>query len=120
MTEQEINIAIAKALGWKDVHFSENWGDVVIGTLHDVGGPNYAKIPDCFNDLNEMHRAWQTLTLAQKRQFETELYKVIIGDGDYNRNDDAMHITNAKARHRAEAFLRTLGLWEEQPNKTKI
>lgn len=133
MTDEEINIAIAEARGWK-----LKWQNIGGGEFFDSKPKGHswevlvppagwhkskegrafardpeawdARPPDYLNDLNAMHEAWEALTLAQKRQFETELYKVIIGNEDYNRNDDAMHITNATARQRAEAFVKTLNL----------
>ena len=103
MTKEQINRKIALQQGWS----------MVEGGWWRYDGSYEPVEPNYCNDLNAMHRAWQTLTLAQKRKFETELYKVIIGDGDYNRNDDAMNITNATSRQRAEAFVRTLGLLED-------
>ena len=70
-------------------------------------------MPDYCNDLNAIHQAWRTLPPSQKDRFESELYSVVIGQADYNRNDDAPYITNATAKQRAEAFLRTIGEWED-------
>lgn len=111
MKDEQINIAIAEKCGYNDVKQR-----IAEGTIKVITGFKEPwqdeEIPDYCNDLNAMHEAWETLTLVKKRQFETELYRVIICDGDYNRNDDAMKITNASARQRAEAFLQTLGLWD--------
>ena len=111
MTDEQINIAIAEACGWSNIQDSDYkpFGKAQLVGRHPSGSyQNLLRLPDYLNDLNAMHEAWETLTLAKKRQFETELYRVIICDGDYNRNDDAMKITNATARQRAEALLETL------------
>ena len=107
MTPEAQRIAIAEACGWTEIsdweggmngkHPTEPWGDF---------------IPDYLNDLNAMHEAWQTLTPSQKTCFESELYSIVIGQAEYNRNDDSPYITNATAAQRAEAFLKTLNLWK--------
>ena len=53
------------------------------------------------NDLNAMHEVEKSL---KNRLFENYLIKLL----DFT--DEPMHATS---RHRAEAFLRTLGKWEE-------
>jgi hypothetical protein len=108
MTDQQINQAIAEACGWTDVHFSLAATDEfpterrVVGIppkhcTHDVA-PNYC------NDLNAMHEAEKTLTNANMYVIEYHIKAMVKGHGFY---------FHATARQRAEAFLRTLGKWEE-------
>jgi len=110
MKPEEQRIAIARAKGWTlglkgaiqvDGYRIEVWGKL----------PHEA-LPDYLHDLNAMHAAWLKLSPSEKERFESELYSIVIGEAEYNRNDDAGWITNATAEQRAEAFLRTLDLWK--------
>ena len=69
-------------------------------------------LPDYLNDLNAMHDAWLKLPPSEKERFESELYSIVIGEAEFNRNDDAGWITNATAEQRAKAFIKTLNLWK--------
>jgi len=95
MSNDQINAAIAKACGW----MPDNRG---LGWLSPHG--YYAPEPDYCTDLNEMHEAEKVLTDDQREVF-------------YPRNLGAwqrpFNVIYATARQRAEAFLRTLGKWEE-------
>ena len=109
MTLEQQRIAIAEACGWQRIYAGRN-----MGSLYGFKKGNHRahSIPDYLNDLNAIHQAWRTLTHRQKTRFESELYSVVIGQTDYNQNDDAPYITNANAAQRAEAFLRSVKLWE--------
>lgn len=118
MTNEQINMAIAKAVGWKDNDhpdciakkrtkglMAEIWilrpdGELVFG--NDI--PNYC------NDLNAMHEAESVLTDDQYVFFSGLLY-----DLECNRQEQSKKWKwlSATARQRAEAFLRTIGRWEE-------
>jgi hypothetical protein len=95
MTNEQINAAIAEACGWTP----DNRG---LGWLSPHG--YYAPEPDYCKDLNAMHEAEKVLTDDQREVF-------------YPRNLGAwqspFNVIYATARQRAEAFLRTLGKWEE-------
>jgi hypothetical protein len=98
MSEQQINAAIAEACGkvWK----SDN---VVLYRVDDEYSQNP---PDYCNDLNLMHEAEKILTdedyFNYCRHFLPDAQNAVISQG-----------RTATARQRAEAFLRTLGKWEE-------
>lgn len=93
MNDEQINQRIAEACGWKlEKHF---W-------LTPEGCEAYGwDIPDYCNDLNEMHEAEKVLTVKCFNDYVMELLDFI---------DEPILAT---ARQRAEAFLRTLGKWEE-------
>jgi len=97
MSEEQINIAIAEACGWRKVYLNQNsmpWGFNI--------GFNYSQpIPNYCNDLNAMHEAEKVLTADQWYEYD-QLMPL--------RDPQKMHAT---ARQRAEVFLRTLGKWEE-------
>ena len=73
----------------------------------DILAPDISNYP---TDLNAMHEAWKSLTASEKDHFESALYGVVVGQAEYNRNDDAPYITNATARQRAEAYVITRNL----------
>jgi hypothetical protein len=104
----QINRKIAEALGWTDI-----WDD--FGTLrgHDKDGRTRA-VPDFTGSLDCMHEAEKTLTYWPDYLF---FLREIVGPfpdaqcewTDYHWRD----VVHATARQRAEAFLRTRGLWED-------
>jgi hypothetical protein len=108
MTNQQMNVAIAEACGWTDIHDSGPWHNHKLWgyppELPGQGGNAYKYMPDYCNDLNAMHEAEEVLTDDQREVF-------------YPRNLGAwqspFNVIYAPARQRAEAFLRTLGKWEE-------
>ena len=63
-------------------------------------------IPDYLDDLNAMHEAEKVLDFNQLRDME-----------DSVSFQFAVYPFHATASQRAEAFLRTLGLWTETPTQ---
>jgi len=90
MTDEQINAAIAKACGWTDA-------PIVDGMYGQTPVQNYC------TDLNAMHEAEETL-----KGLQFAAYAAILGDVN-----GSLFGIRATARQRAEAFLRTLGKWEE-------
>jgi hypothetical protein len=118
MTPQEINKRIAIACGWKLLpnSFPPNsrlWE-------HPSGKRAYEPddLPNYHGDLNAMHAALREIKAAESQfRYAAELLK-INGQGDLlevcDLNVDFCWITaTATAAQRAEAFLRTIGKWEE-------
>ncbi len=96
MTDEQINAAIAEVCGWTDVSEVHRSGKAPGA---DYVGQEF--IPDYCNDLNAMHQAEKTL-----RGGEWDTYVDLLAD-------TWMQVARATARQRAEAFLRTLGKWED-------
>jgi hypothetical protein len=106
MTPEAQRIAIAEACGWTNVaprivkNVKHQGDDITVGIWSDNGW-----IPNYLNDLNAMHDA----------------EKVLFGRNDWSACIYDEHINvatsswkwNATASQRAEAFLRTIGKWEE-------
>lgn len=101
MTEEQINIAIASACGWQQTE--KGWW-----YREDSG--YLAFPPDYGHDLNAMHEAEMSLPIegingqgfdGSRSEFRGQLR--LLCEQPYH----------AKARQRAEAFLRTLSRWEE-------
>ena len=97
MTNKQINEAIAKACGWVP--------DCDRGICWDRHGNAIITAPNYCTDLNAMHEAEKVLTTDQFYAYSAWIdrltrlqYRAYLG---------------AAARQRAEAFLRTLGKWEE-------
>lgn len=61
---------------------------------------------DCLNDLNAMHEAEKVMTDRQKRTYTANLWRMT----HHGKIFASIHATAAE---KCEAFLRTLGLWEE-------
>jgi len=110
VSDDQINAAIAKACGWTDVHLS-------VGAMY--GFPTERKIagippnrfthnecPNYCTDLNAMHEAEKVLTDDQFKWY-THWVEKLMPETKYRC------YLCATARHRAEAFVRSLGKWEE-------
>ena len=91
MTDQQINEAIAEACGWGE--------ECVLNT--DGNRVWVTNFPLYCNDLNAMHEAEKSLPIKKILIYFKKLEK---GSSFWFR---------ATARERAEAFLKTLGKWEE-------
>jgi hypothetical protein len=94
-------IAIAKACGFKWSEYSDELGQLVAEFM-----------PDYLKDLNAIHEAEKVLTQQQRIEYVCELGYIWTG-----RNDRAIlnwwFVHDATAAQRAEAFLRTIGKWED-------
>jgi hypothetical protein len=91
MTDEQINQRIAKATKWKSKTIGPSWYE------YETKMPNWA---GC---LNAMHEAENNLDFDQWHK-----YASLIGRHDYKL------LVNANARQKAEAFLKTLGKWEDE------
>jgi hypothetical protein len=109
MTDEQINQRIAEACGWTDIHDSGPWHNNTLWGYPPIkpgqGGNAYKYLPNYCTNLNAMHEAEKVL----QNQFAAMIEEA------YWRNLQWVkpHPIYATARQRAEAFLRTLGKWEE-------
>lgn len=105
MTDEQINQRIAEACGWKPRRQTN-----LTRTGHFK--VSYENPPDYCTDLNAMHEAEKVLITGFEDEPESSE-----SWSDYQTNliitCDAYLSYHATARQRAEAFLRTLGKWEE-------
>ena len=95
MTNDQINAAIAEACGWADKP----------RRMPD-GLWYYGHCPDYCGDLNAMHEAEKVLTDDQFKWY-THWVEKLMPETKYRC------YLCATARHRAEAFVRSLGKWKE-------
>jgi hypothetical protein len=71
-------------------------------------------IPDYLNDLNAMHVAEAILKEGQMLRYGRFLKRIVTGEKTMHHNyTTTASIARATAAQRAEALLRTLGIWEE-------
>jgi hypothetical protein len=109
MTDEQINKAIAKALGLKiEIERITRRGNpdqnrVQLWCLIEPHG--WRRLPNYCNDLNAMHEAEKTLTDANMFVMAHHIERLASAHGQ--------HYFHATARQRAEAFLRTIGRWEK-------
>lgn len=135
MDKEKQRIAIAEACGWKDIRliefFNEEGGWTAPGGKRDYiqGMPNsYApdgtEVPDYLSDLDAMHEAEKVLEDPQEngRLMATYcIWKLPAVCGIYTKANESSWagstmtywLIHATAAQRAEAFLRTIGKWEE-------
>jgi len=101
MTPEEQRVAIAEACGWKT-----EYRDAV---------SSVTALPDYLNDLNAMHDAVSIFDYDQADEFEDHLCDICkrLNDEKENPAPWRFAVVNATASQRAEAFLRTIGKWED-------
>jgi hypothetical protein len=106
VTPEQQRIAIAEACGWKNVDAGSGrvWG---VTTRHK-GTPSEfdvcVDVPNYPFDLNAMHEAEKVMTSEQVTSYVYSLESM---------NERWSTPAFATASQRAEAFLRTIGKWEE-------
>jgi len=113
MNDNEINIAIAEACGWK-LKRQFTGQAKGIGVWLDANGDlrSWTCIPNYTTDLNAMHEAEKVLTEKQIRSYAFTLAQVLDTTPTVDLDDQFLNV-HATARQRAEAFLRTLGKWKD-------
>jgi hypothetical protein len=132
MSPVDQQIAIAEACG-RCPHVETKYYCIEDGNSCDSGftcvkcGENphssLHQLPDYLSDLNAMHEAEKVLTFEQQIKYATNLYNIIaelpenqseVGGLDVLEPLEVCSILlHATATQRAEAFLRTLNLWDD-------
>ena len=114
MSPEAQRIAIAEACGWTARRWEDRKHRKCVGWLppgSDEASSQFALLPDYLSDLNAMHEAEKVLdkqdfTLARK-------YHCNLCDVVSRLTSDEWEAVFATSAQRAEAFLRTLGKWED-------
>lgn len=109
MTELEINMAIAKALGKQYHKPTDN---------ELLQGSYYQHEPSYTGDLNACHEMEKTLDTENQVFFIAELFSILGIDSpsftsEARPNDFYFKCCHATAQQRCEAFLRVNGLWKD-------
>jgi len=109
MKPEKQRIAILVELGWKPT--GVHWGNSV-PTFWKQGEDTHmlTDLPDPINDLNAMHEAWKSLNPDQKGTYRSELSVIAVRESI--RRDECW-LEDIAAEFGPEAFLRTIGKWEE-------
>jgi hypothetical protein len=107
MTEELQRKAIAEACGWKFIpeYYHGKDQPPEFTTVTPDGRHLCGYYPDYLNDLNAMHEAEKVFTDTQWEEYGDYLETMI------NPVKGWLHAT---AVQRAEAFLKTIGKWEEK------
>jgi hypothetical protein len=103
MTNEQINRAIAEAYGWTDCNEYIGKPPILKMDQYNRSFPNYA---EC---LNAMHEAEKTLNPIKAAEYARMLTSIA-----WQSEQPVFAPMTATARQRAEAFLRTIGKWEEE------
>jgi len=123
MTPEQINIAIAEAQGFRErgggpfgIYYDKEDDDrywvspeYIEGfkpPWTDFDGAAYYPLPDYCNDLNAMHEIELGLTTQKFETFWVKLASMY--------PEEARYAVSATALQRAEAYLRTIGKWNEK------
>jgi hypothetical protein len=110
MTDEQINKAIALHLGWKGVVSDQILGVMGVRPSKDEFDLGYIHTANWTEDLNAMHEAEAMLTKEQVREYQNYMYDMAC---EIKNTCGRWMPYSATAAYRAEAFLRTLGKWEE-------
>ena len=112
MSPEAQRIAIAEACGWKQVTRENKPEEIWEHQKHPLKiCRERSKLPDYLNDLNVMHEAEKVLSDNNQMKFRGELIDMMIPK--YGFESACLLAIHATAAQRAEAFLRTIGKWEE-------
>lgn len=127
MTEERMRIVTAEICGWHNLTVGQPYhigqallyGTKLPGAPDDIGNPMFG-IPDYPNDLNAMHEAILKLDrtihdkdVCLRDVFSSELEELITKSRSTPEIWSMFDLLNTTARQRCEAFLRTVGKWEE-------
>lgn len=112
MNQEKQRIAIAEACGWEQSPDGKKWRTPYKSSYRfrrKIGDQFYYtnEVPDYLNSLGAMHEAVETLRHKDGPEwfdFQKHLLDIC---------GSTMNCIQATAAQRAEAFLKTLGLWEE-------
>lgn len=122
MNKEQQRIKIAEACGWREIQNGDAWGTPIGIPLTMPKKDNWRnmdgffELPDYLNDLNAMHEAEKTLNETQRKTYAWQIIGLArkqAGMEDHESHYPVPFVLFATAAQRAEAFLRTLNLWEE-------
>lgn len=121
MTQEKHRVAIATACGWTDIRRQNLYaGDRdLYGNKLKGGEKHRHRLPDYLGDLNAMQEVKKVLwDKGLMLEFVNQLVGITCSAMGFlydkvTANDHLIFIANATAEQESEAFLRTLGLWED-------
>lgn len=113
MTDEQMRIAIAESVGYKEL-FMDNGKSMVPQrweSPYDEFCYVAERLPDYLNNLNAMHQAEKVFSAEQLTDYGIELSKVVPCGWDAQVHWGKL--AHATARQRCIAFLKTLNLWKD-------
>ena len=119
MTPDQQQRAIEKACGWiRESGVMRYDGGEFPWTIWRKDGKTHNSFPDYLNDLNACHEMEKVLNYEQMIDYSRHVGKAVTSHLPASRAAWMdFKLINATAAQRAEAFLRTLGLWQESPTQ---
>ncbi len=119
MTDQQINEAIALALGWRYEPRQLKVANIPIEDNFPWINPQNERcrgphVPNYCADLNAMHEVEKTLTDEQFQEYYERLYCAACATPSSDMYIYKRAWISAKASVRAEHLLRTIGKWKEE------
>lgn len=115
MKHHRYNQLIAEYCGWSNIHPSGRLDGQLVGySMRPVLG-EFEEVPDYWNDLNAIHEAEKKMIFSLRWLYYRNLISICSRglDGYPNVLVHATECIRATASQRAEAFLGTIGKWEE-------
>jgi len=119
MTKEKQRIVIAEFCGWREAFprhtdlGKERGGILLPYKWEQIGtGARGMEPPNYPEDLNAMNEAECHLKVGQVELFVEELMG-LVPKSEYVPRDRLFWFCHATASQRAEAFIKTLGLWEQ-------
>ena len=115
MTPEQQRAKIAELQGWSEIThgaFGQCYGTAPFDSMMDdrqIGMP----VPSYTTDLNACYEMEKALTDEQDLEYSESLEQVVGAHFNANNGEDMRRLRSATAAQRAEAFLRTLGKWED-------
>ena len=109
MTDEAINIAVAKACGWIVMADGRCFNKT---SMLDDDSCMCDSLPNYTGNLNAMHEAEKVLGEKRIRSYAFTLAQILNTSPTVDLDDQFLNI-HATAATRAEAFLRTLNLWTD-------
>ncbi len=119
MTPDAQRIAIAEACGYKRAKDFVGWEDPRVWTKNGKHRYFAEQLPDYLTNLNAMHEAEERFNNSyDSDRHASILAEIVLGfpvlTGEITLNKWSLQrIARATAAQRAEAFLRTIGKWED-------
>ena len=111
MSEEEINIAIAEACGWRLFsQFKNLWAPPRSVVEYDCDA---YQLPNYLNDLNAMREAEELLDDDQWLDYMLNLQDVLQRHPDRGKWVVCQENMHSTAAQRAKAFVKTIGKWKE-------
>ena len=112
MKQELQRIKIAEACGWRR-NGTIGQSRYPAWSHSDGRRVTLVNLPRYLYDLNAMHDAEKVLTLEHEVDFYNTIAGIVQRGCDRTPPNLSFLILHATASQRCEAFLRTLGLWEE-------